>query len=1519
MKYFFKITTLSVILSSCLWPILKGQDNFLISDHANDTIFTCDGLFMDSGGRNSYQVNENFTTTICSSDPENSHVLISIIRLRLGLNDNLYFFDGPDVGSKLIAHYTYLENRLSLDIRATIENPSGCITVRFESGSAIELDRRQVDEGLDFSDLGWITQLKCTIECQDIIATLESTDPTVFPIDTGYIDACIGQEISFTGMGLYPQNGQPFSKYVQSDSTSKFEWDFGDGIKAAGRSVTHSYSRSGGYFTQLKITDRKGCTSTNLITQRVRIAPKPEYTFNADTRNPLCTRDTINITLININPVEETFNSGQSLSDTLVLPDGDGTTYTSSIEFSSFAPGQTLTNISDIENIFANMEHTFLLDLDIWIECPDGRMAFLQDYDPNNGQTKYILGVPDPDFFDNPPVPGSGFTYFWNPSSTNGTMTEYAFSNLEFGNTLPSEVDYTPFEPFSSLLGCPLNGDWSIVVRDNIEKDNGFIFFWGINFNPALFPQIEKFEPEIVDFGFETTNTLISQTKESITAVVQSAGVFEQNFFILDEFGCRFDTTFSYDVLPLSHPDCLTCSEDVVRFRDTTICEGAAIQFDATPRDLPSSLRFDFAEFVKRDFGKSNFPRNEELISTIIVNNVFPTQVSNPTQDILSICIDLEIDPGEPFVVEIEAPSGQRMTLVQEGITGNFNNVCFTSAAVRDLGSNTPPFTGEFQPAGSWEDLRNVDVNGEWKLIISSLTGAIEGGKINKWSISFQGRNEITYNWTPAESLSCSDCPDPLATPTNSETYIVEVSDVYGCMYRDTIAVSVDKNVSTLVLNTVETEPATCFNFNTGSAEVFVSGGTGGYTYLWSDSLAQVSAKAVFLNAGNYSVTVTDALGCRIIGEAVVTQPDSIQLITDVTDVLCRGEATGSIALTASGGIAPYNARWSNNATGLSVSNLNAGSYSVTLTDNNGCVAVSRTDITQPANQVVSQIMQTEQGCFGTNTNELTATAEGGTGSAYRFNWSDGQTTAIATGLGTTSYSVTVSDENGCQTVSNFTPQSLSEIQFNIIQSRPTCFGDSDGALGINNLSGGAGSTAADYNIVWSTGQTGDLIENLQGGRTYSVTITDNQGCQSTSERVLDQPPMIALLFETEDASCFGNTDGSAAARGSRGELDEFTFQWDANAGNQTTSFADNLAAGTYSVSISDPRGCSAVQEVTVKEPTTINISFSTLNVRCFGESTGIISTNIQGGIPSYNYAWSNGFTTKDLSNLTAGDYTLTVTDNNGCSTQQSINIEQPEPVDLEISGIDPTCFGDKNGQIQLTAIGGQPPYSYSNDGVKFSNSNVFLGLKAGLYSIQVKDANNCIYRGDIELVNPPKFEISIGDPNYTILLGDSIELDAFTVNAQGEVSYTWSAPYEGTLSCDDCPTTVAKPFYSLTYQLTGIDELGCEASDLVQIFVQKIKAIDVPTGFTPNNDGNNDLLLVHGRPGTKVSSFKIFNRWGELLYETGDFDVNDPDKGWDGNFRGKPSSSDTYIWYLEVEFIDGTREAYKGQTNLIR
>jgi gliding motility-associated-like protein len=264
------------------------------------------------------------------------------------------------------------------------------------------------------------------------------------------------------------------------------------------------------------------------------------------------------------------------------------------------------------------------------------------------------------------------------------------------------------------------------------------------------------------------------------------------------------------------------------------------------------------------------------------------------------------------------------------------------------------------------------------------------------------------------------------------------------------------------------------------------------------------------------------------------------------------------------------------------------------------------------------------------------------------------------------------------------------------------------------------------------------------------------------------------------------------------------------------------------------------------------------------------------------------------------------------------VQVSQPDQLQL-VATVNPVrCHGDRNGSVVLSTTGGTAPFRYSLDGQQFIGSNTLIGLTAGTYGITVRDAEGCQNFTFANVTEPAPFSIDAG-PDTWIVYGDSIPLVATVQNGIQPIEWNWYASFPGTLNCNDCASPYADPTYTIDYEVLAVDANGCESSDRLRVIVEKIRLVTVPTGFSPNGDGENDLLLVHGRPGSTILNFQIFDRWGELVWEARDFGINDPAVGWDGQFKGQEVDGGVYLWVIRVRHEDGEEEILRGQTTLIR
>ena len=571
------------------------------------------------------------------------------------------------------------------------------------------------------------------------------------------------------------------------------------------------------------------------------------------------------------------------------------------------------------------------------------------------------------------------------------------------------------------------------------------------------------------------------------------------------------------------------------------------------------------------------------------------------------------------------------------------------------------------------------------------------------------GTGAYTYDWADVAGTSNTEDRTALA----AGTYSVTVTDANGCSTAP-LSVTITQPAAVLSATLTSQVNVLCFGAATGSVVITPSGGTSPYT---------ITPAQTGLTAGAKTFTVTDANGCTTTVNATITQPASLPtvVLTSQTNVLCRGNSTGAINITASGGTGAFTYDWADVAGTSNTEDrtaLVAGTYTITVTDANGCsTAPLSVTITQPAAALARSLTQTNILCFGNSTGAIDLTVTGGT-SPYTYLWSNAATTQDLTGLAAGTYSVTITDANSCtHTISTTITQPTAALARSLTQTNVLCFGNSTGAIDLT-VTGGT----SPYTYAWSNAATTQDLTGLAAG-TYSVTITDANSCTQTISTTITQPTAaLARSLTQTNVLCFGNSTGAIDLTVSGG-TSPYTYAW-SNAA--TTQDLTGLAAGTYSVTITDANSCTHTISTIITQPTAaLARSLTQTNVLCFGNSTGAIDLTVTGGTSPYTYAWSNAATTQDLTGLAAGTYSVTITDANSCTQTISTTITQPTAaLARSLTQTNVLCFGNSTGAIDLTVSGGTSPYTYAWSNA--ATTQDLTGLTAGAYSVTITDANGC-------------------------------------------------------------------------------------------------------------------------------------------------------------------------------------------------
>ena len=633
-----------------------------------------------------------------------------------------------------------------------------------------------------------------------------------------------------------------------------------------------------------------------------------------------------------------------------------------------------------------------------------------------------------------------------------------------------------------------------------------------------------------------------------------------------------------------------------------------------------------------------------------------------------------------------------------------------------------------------------------------------------------------------------------------------------------TITVTLDGCLfDTLHLTNYNGFNVSCNGGNDGSAQVTALQGVAPFTYVWSNGITD--SIGTNLTAGTYSVTATDANGCFNVLNITITEPPALTTSATVTSPISfPGVNDGAAMVSPSGGTSPYTYLWSNNATTPTINNLFAGTYTVTVTDANGCTSIASVTLTDPTifiaqTQILSNYNGFNISCFGQNDGSATVNVANGT-TPYSFLWSSGETTQTATNLVSGWNYITITDANNQTLVDsvNLTEPSPLVASANIV-SPISCFGIVDGSISVSETGG-----VPNYAYLWNNNSTATTLNNLGQG-TYFVTITDANNCIDSASVTLIEPTLLTVSI-TQDSfyngfgiSCFNGNDGHITALPSGG-TPNYNYSWN---NTQTTAFANNLSAGTHIVTVTDANNCMAFDTIILNQPTAITTNtvvitdYNGFNISCFDGNDAATNTTTSGGVPTYNYVWNSSQTTAFANNLSAGFAVVTITDANNCTLIDSVNITQPAALNLatlvtsNYNGADISCFGESDGSIATTLSGGVYGYNFQWNTNQTDSS--LSNLVAGIYYVTATDANNCTTNDSIILTEPLALANTLTTSSTSC--DGSQNITANTTGGTGIYIYNWN---------NGNTTNVNQNLFGGTYSVTISDVNNCTIFDSITI-----------------------------------------------------------------------------------------------------
>ena len=554
--------------------------------------------------------------------------------------------------------------------------------------------------------------------------------------------------------------------------------------------------------------------------------------------------------------------------------------------------------------------------------------------------------------------------------------------------------------------------------------------------------------------------------------------------------------------------------------------------------------------------------------------------------------------------------------------------------------------------------------------------------------------------------------------PTTKKVYSVGTLNAAGLWNQRTQKCELAVNATVANIEHVR-----CLGTNTGNITLSVSGGTSPYSYAWSNGMTTNSPTLNDIPGGTYSVTITPAQGTSttLQNMTVETPPSAITVqLLSTQPPGCNG-VTGALSVGASGGWSNYQYAWSNGQTTPELTNISDGTYTVSVTDQGGCVK-SQSFVLSPPAPIAASIAAPAAIC-AQSTVQLNATTT--TGNNITYNWlaSDGGTivsggstlSPTISSAGTYTLQVTNS-QTTCTGTASVTAQENPAFSSTATANAATCNGTANGTAAVTPA-GGSGA----YTYAWNMGASTATVSGLAAGQ-YAVIVTDGAGCTTSNTITVNQPSALIPNATATAQTANGLNNGTATAAPTGGTA-PYSYLW--NTG-QTTAAITNLAPDNYTVVITDSNGCTATQIVTVNAfNCVISAQSNPTNVTCFGGNNGTATVNVLGGNAPFTYTWSNGATTATATNLSAGTYTVALVDNNNCNISASVTITQPSAVIPFVTTVThPLCPNEATGMVNINTSGGTAPYTYLwNNGTP---SEDLQNALAGTYTVVVTDGNNC-------------------------------------------------------------------------------------------------------------------------------------------------------------------------------------------------
>lgn len=1071
-----------------------------------------------------------------------------------------------------------------------------------------------------------------------------------------------------------------------------------------------------------------------------------------------------------------------------------------------------------------------------------------------------------------------------------------------------------------------------------------------------------------------STHAAYTWSDGSETSAIEVTQSGSYNLTVTNEFGCTDEASFLVEELQTNPaeiegpiglcPDqegTLSLSSEFASYQWSTGAADTTQTLDVTSNILNYTVfvqdingcrdtaTYDLAAFPTTDVQLSGNPAictGQETVLKANPNMQAYLWSTGATDDSIKIS-----QPGQDYSVTITDQNGcqNNFDFSVEGLEDPIINLpaplqfCIGSSLNIDLGDE---FASVLWSTGQTNPAIVIDQTGEYAVSVVGQNGCeasldFEVGEYDSPNPEFSGVTGICPDGST--TIGVLGTWDSIGWSTGATTpsidiaipgpYTVTVMDAAGCVGTGTIDIAAIEVVQPVIQGPDGICPNTAFNLDV--QDVYRE-------YLWSDPNL-VGASVQPTEADNFAVTVTDFNGCRLTTTKEVSLLPAASLTLSGPASICPNE---EISLSATGEFETIN--WSTDQNETSILVQGGGLFYATATNNTGC-QTSDSILVQELS--LPEVLLLEEDVLDCNTSSITLGNGNLDPANYNFEWSgngvsdDERNAAQIVVAEPGWFSLVIEDRNtGCVSLADsvqildlsFTPRIGIAGEMELDCATPTVTVRDTNTFNAN------------FNYQWynaarepiGNSNRPELLVDSPGS--YFLQVLDpSTGCNAMDSVTITRDGNLPEIG-AEAAGIITCDSPSVSITGTVTDWDPARFEvaWQIINGTLGTTptalTASATSAGTFVLIVEDVNnGCTATDTIVVAENTTAPsaIAGADQTLDCFDGEASLLAQPTESRQLDFLWTRPDGSTQAgEILNATAaGVYTLMVTDpENGCAATDVVEVfpDENQPVGIEVEVDHPKCFGDTNGQVQINKVeGGQGPFLYDFNGQGFTAQDTFQNLAPGSYIITAQDAEGCSVTTEIKVNPGRKLEIDLG-PDIKIEKGESITLKPQVSIQQDAIKSLRLTNNEG-LRCDSCWVAwEVQPDFSSVFVGTLIDENGCVAEDKVRVVVREPRNIYIPNAFSPNGDGNNDRFMIFSQGDVeKVEVMRIFDRWGDQVFENKDFPPNVASEGWNGLINGRPvingmqagHNANVFVYMIKVRFKDGKKEVYEGDIHLIR